>query len=167
MAQSGDMDGRRAILVLGAAVWAGGRASPTLQRRTAEAARLWHDGAGDIVIPCGGVGRHPPSEAEVMRTLLVAAGVPEAVIHPEDQSTSTATNISGAKPILERFGIGSVLIVSDAYHLPRASLIARRAGLQVATASPPLRGARARTFLLGALREVPAYLAAWLGIARN
>jgi hypothetical protein len=57
MAQSGDMDGRRAILVLGAAVWAGGRASPTLQRRTAEAARLWHDGAGDIVIPCGGVGR--------------------------------------------------------------------------------------------------------------
>jgi hypothetical protein len=77
--------------------------------------------------PAAASGGIPPSEAEVMRTLLVAAGVPEAVIHPEDQSTSTATNISGAKPILERFGIGSVLIVSDAYHLPRASLIARRA----------------------------------------
>jgi uncharacterized SAM-binding protein YcdF (DUF218 family) len=157
----------RAILVLGAAVWSGGRPSPTLERRTAKAARLWHEGAGQVVIPCGGVGRYPPSEAEVMRTLLGAAGVPDSAIHLEDTSTSTAENITEAKLILDRLGIGAVVIVSDAYHLPRARMIARRSGLEVETASPPLRGARVRTVLKGTLREIPAYLAEYLGLRRQ
>jgi uncharacterized SAM-binding protein YcdF (DUF218 family) len=157
----------RAILVLGAAVWPGGRPSTTMARRTQEAARQWHAGAASAIIPCGGVGRHPPSEAEVMTRLLVEAGVPEEVIHPEDGSTSTATNIALARPILEELGISHVLIVSDAYHLPRARLLARRAGLGGRTASPPLCGARPATFARGVLREIPAYLAACLGLERR
>jgi uncharacterized SAM-binding protein YcdF (DUF218 family) len=157
----------RAILVLGAAVWPGGRPSTTMARRTQEAARQWHAGAASAIIPCGGVGRHPPSEAEVMTRLLVEAGVPEEVIHPEDGSTSTATNIALARPILEELGISHVLIVSDAYHLPRARLLARRAGFGVRTASPPLCGARPATFARGVLREIPAYLAACLGLERR
>jgi uncharacterized SAM-binding protein YcdF (DUF218 family) len=158
---------KRAILVLGAAVWPGGRPSPTMARRTQEAARQWHAGAASVIIPCGGVGRHPPSEAEVMKRLLVEAGVPEAVIHPEERSTSTATNIALARPILKELGFSEVLIVSDAYHLPRTRLLARRAGLKVRTAFPPLRGARPATFARGVLREIPAYLAAWLGVERR
>jgi len=157
---------KRAILILGAAVWPGGRPSPTMARRTQEAARQWHAGAASAVIPCGGVGRHKPSEAEVMKRLLVEAGVSEEVIHPEARSTSTATNIAFARPILETLGVSEVLIVSDAYHLPRARLLGRRAGLKVQTASPPLRGARPATFIRGALREIPAYLAALLGVER-
>jgi uncharacterized SAM-binding protein YcdF (DUF218 family) len=154
----------RAILILGAAVWPGGRASPTLARRTAEGARLWHEGRGTVVVPCGGIGRHPPSEALVMRRLLIEQGVPNDRIHPEDRSTSTAQNIAYAARILETLAIGSVVIVSDAYHLPRARLLARRLGLKVETSAPPSKGARPTTQIKGALREIPAYLAAWLRI---
>jgi uncharacterized SAM-binding protein YcdF (DUF218 family) len=152
----------RAILLLGAAVRADGRASPTLARRTRWAARLWHAGAGCAIVACGGTGRHPPSEAEVMRSLLTGDGVPEDIIHPETRSTSTAENIAFALPILEDLRLGAVLIVSDAYHLPRAGLIARRAGLDVQTAHPPWRDASIAAQLKGALREGPAFVAAWL-----
>jgi uncharacterized SAM-binding protein YcdF (DUF218 family) len=152
----------RAILLLGAAVRPDGHASPTLARRTGWAARLWHAGAGCAIVACGGTGRHPPSEAEVMRRLLIEDGVPRDVIHPERRSTSTAENIAFARPILEDLRLGAVLIVSDAYHLPRAALIARRAGLDVLTAHPPWQDASTAAQVKGALREGPAFIAAWL-----
>jgi uncharacterized SAM-binding protein YcdF (DUF218 family) len=156
----------RAILVLGAAVWPGGRASPTLIRRTRHAAQLWLDGAACAIVPCGGTGRHPPAEAEVMRRLLEAEGVPPDRIFPETRSTNTAMNIAFARPILDELGISSVLIVSDAYHLPRARLLARRAGLCTETSAPPWRDARPWAQIRAAAREVPAYAAAVLGLGR-
>ena len=64
-------DMRPVALVLGAAVWPGGRPSPTLRRRALKAAALWHEGQVRAIIGCGGVGRHPPSEAEVIRALCL------------------------------------------------------------------------------------------------
>jgi uncharacterized SAM-binding protein YcdF (DUF218 family) len=153
-----------AILVLGAAVWSDARPSPTLRRRTETAARLWRTGRGQVVIPCGGLGRHPPTEAEAMRRLLIEAGVPDAAIHKEDRSTRTGENIRFAHPILDSLRLSRVLIVSDIYHLPRARLLARRAGLHAETAHPPLRGARAWPQIKGTLREIPAYLIALAGL---
>ncbi|MBY6201993.1 YdcF family protein [Maritalea mobilis] len=153
-----------AILVLGAAVWPGGVPSPTLARRTEWAARQWHDGRGQVVIPCGGLGKHGPPEAEVMRDTLIAAGVPPDVIRLEDESHRTGENIRFAKPLLDGLGLRKVLIVSDAYHLPRATLLARRAGLIAEGSAPPLGTARLWPQLKGALREIPAYLIALAGL---
>jgi uncharacterized SAM-binding protein YcdF (DUF218 family) len=97
-----------------------------------------------------------------MRDILVREGVPDAVIHLEDRSTSTSENIAFARPILDALGLNAVIIVSDAFHLPRARLLARRAGLQVRTSAPPWKGARAGPQIKGVLREIPAYLAALL-----
>ncbi|AHM03916.1 hypothetical protein roselon_01534 [Roseibacterium elongatum DSM 19469] len=152
-----------AILILGAAVWPGERPSPTLKRRTEMAARLWHAGRGRAVIPCGGLGRHPPSEAEVMRRLLIAAHVPAEAIHLEDRSVRTGENIRFAQPILARLSLGRALIVTDRYHLPRVRLLARRAGLRADVAAPPLRGGRIWPQIKGALREIAAYGVALLG----
>jgi uncharacterized SAM-binding protein YcdF (DUF218 family) len=164
---TGAEDGtERAILVLGAAVWPGGAPSRALLRRTRAAAALWHQGIARAVIPCGGVGRHPPAEAEVMRRILIEEGVPDTLIHPETRSTSTARNIAGALPILAGLGLSSVVIVSDRYHLPRARLLARRAGLVVRTEAPPDHDADPMAQIKGALREVPAYLAALVGLIR-
>lgn len=155
-----------AILVLGAAVWPGGRPSPTLARRTAAATRLYRAGAGALVVPCGGLGRHAPSEAEAMRRLLVADGVPETAILREDRSTTTGENIRFARALLAPRGLDRVIVVTDAYHLPRALLLARRAGFDARGVAPPLRGARPATLVRGALREIPAYAAAVLGLRR-
>lgn len=152
----------RAALVLGAAVWSGGEPSPTLRRRALHAAGLWHRGEVGWLVACGGLGRHPPSEAEAIRRVLVAAGVPPAAIRLEDRSRSTHENLLLARPILDALHVTEAAIVTDATHAPRARLIARGLGITATSSSPPLAGGRWRTTLRQALREVPATaLALW------
>jgi uncharacterized SAM-binding protein YcdF (DUF218 family) len=146
----------KAALVLGAAVRPDGSPSPTLRRRTLQAAALWHRGEVAWIIPCGGLGRFPPAEAEAMRALLLSEGVPPEAIRIEDRSRSTHENILNALPILRDLGVEDVVVVTDLTHAPRARLIARGLGLRATSSSPSLRGARLRYTFRQALREVPA-----------
>lgn len=142
-------------LILGAAVWPDGP-SPTLRRRTARAAELFHAGRVDRLIPCGGMGQHPPSEAKAMAALLTEAGVPRDRIALEDRSTTTGENIRNALPLLDT---QDVLIVTDWYHAPRALMVARRNGLKARAASPSLKGAKPMQQVRMTLREIPALVA--------
>jgi vancomycin permeability regulator SanA len=146
---------RRAALILGCAVWADGP-SPTLRRRTAHAAALWHQGEVAWLVACGGLGTHPPVEAEAMRDLLLEHGVAPEAIRLEDCSRNTHENILLALPILADIGATSAVIVTDATHAPRARLIAWGLGLRATSSSPPLRGSRLWSTLKQALREVAA-----------
>lgn len=154
-----------ATLILGAAVWPDGP-SPTLRRRTDLAAQLYHDGTATHLIPCGGLGLHPPAEALAMRDLLIAKGVPAGKISPEDRSTTTEENIALALPILRGLNTTTVLIVTDWYHAPRAKLVARRLGLAATCRSPGLRGARWKTQVKQVAREVPALAIYWWKVGR-
>ncbi|MBE9637782.1 YdcF family protein [Salipiger mangrovisoli] len=153
--------GPRVALVLGAAVWSGGRASPTLRRRALHAAALWQAGEVSVILASGGVGRHGPSEAAVIAALCRKAGVPEVALVLEDRSTSTEENLRLSLPLLRRIGAGEVVVVTDGFHAPRARLAARRLGFvqavgPVQSDSPrvPLSLNRVKA----GLREVPAYL---------
>lgn len=156
---SGSGEGRRVALVLGAAVWPGGRPSPSLARRAGHAAGLWHAGRVEVILGCGGVGRHPPSEAEVIVRLCRDAGVPEAALLREDASTTTRENLRNARPILRRIGADAVVIVTDPYHAPRARLIARQEGLAVTSSSPRWSDLGWRQWLRHIPREALALLA--------
>lgn len=149
-------------LVLGAAVWPGGQPSPTLRRRTLCAVALWKAGRVDDIIVCGGVGQHAPSEAAVMASLCRSAGVSSKAIHLEDMSATTEENLRFAVPVLGRINAAHVVLVTDLYHVPRARLVARRLGLSVGFASPPLRSAKPWAFTKAALREVPAFALYWM-----
>ena len=151
--KSGQMD---AIVILGAAVWSDGP-SPTLRRRTLHGAALWRAGVAPLIIPCGGRGLHPPTEAAAMTDILVRAGVPRSAIAPENRSTTTLENIRFALPILQAHGATRVVIVTDITHGPRAALVARHFGLHTTTSGPSLRGSHPRTLLRQALRELGAY----------
>jgi len=145
-------------IILGAAVWADGP-SPTLLRRTRHGATLYHAGTVQHIIASGGMGKHPPTEAAMMREILLAEGVPDAAITLEDTSTTTAENLRNAAGLVRG---DAVVIVSDAYHLPRARLMARRLGLRAKGSAPPLRGARMGQLIKSSLREIPAYVLYWL-----
>jgi uncharacterized SAM-binding protein YcdF (DUF218 family) len=120
------------ILILGAAVRQNGP-SPTLRRRTAHAATLWHAQPDAQIIACGGLGAYPPTEAAAMRDLLVAVGVRDGAITLEDQSTNTLENIrNGAQ--LARFD--TIIIVTDRYHARRALMVARHLGLNARADCP-------------------------------
>jgi uncharacterized SAM-binding protein YcdF (DUF218 family) len=149
-----------AIVVLGCRVDPSGRPSHALRRRAEHAARLYHRGAAPWVVTTGGVGDFGPSEASVARDVLVKAGVPEQRILLEDASTSTDENARFAK---ERFGGRRVLVVTDAYHVPRSERVFLRYfedAHAVGTSSP-----FSRVRVVGALREVFA-VAAYLGLGR-
>ena len=156
MSRQDQGQGPAVAVVLGAAVWPGGVASPTLARRTDHAIRLWRAGEVQVILGCGGVGRHGPAEAEVIADLCRAAGVPEAALRREAASTSTEENLRFARPLLALLAPSQVVIVTDGFHAPRARLVARRLGLQVVSApvGAPLTLRRIRA----GLREMPAYL---------
>lgn len=152
----------RIALVLGAAVWPGGEPSPTLRRRAEHAASLYHAGLVEGVIACGGLGRYPPSEAEIILDLCRAAGVPEDCLWREDRSTTTIENIRFALPILQNIGTRRVVIVTDRYHLLRAMLTARRFGLDAIAEAAPRGDTPFLKRLRLVLREVPALI--WYAI---
>jgi uncharacterized SAM-binding protein YcdF (DUF218 family) len=153
---------RTAIVVLGAAVLADGP-SPALAGRIALAARLWHDGAGAVVIGSGGLGRHPPSEARAIRDALVAAGVPPAAVREEDAARSTFENALNSIRLIRELGLERALVVTDAYHLPRALMTFRLLGMD--TAGAGARPGASRPWLRRACEAaaLPAYagLLAW------
>ena len=152
----------RVALVLGAAVWAGGVPSPTLARRAAHAAALWREKRVDFIVGCGGLGRHGPAEAEVIAALLRAEGVPEGAIGLEPASGTTRENLRLAVPVFRALGADRVVIVTDAWHAPRALLIARQEGVPATAAPIPLRRQSWRTLVRHVPREALALVAATL-----
>lgn len=149
-------------MVLGAAVWAGGRPSPTLARRARHAAALYRAGRLDVIIGCGGLGDHPPTEASLIAALCRAEGVPDAALVEEGTSTSTRENLTNALPLLAELQPDAVIIVTDPYHAPRARLIAHQLGLNVRTDCPPSRAIGPRQWLRHIPREGLALLATLL-----
>lgn len=148
-----------AIVILGAAVWPDGP-SPTLLRRTRHAAALWHENQNSIVIPCGGLGKHGPTEAQVMLDILVAEGVSPSMIEQEDQSSTTYENLRNAAAILNTRNIQDITIVTNGYHGPRAKLVAWTLGLHAKISAPDITGAHKPTHYRMAIREMialPAY----------
>ena len=121
-----------AIVVLGCG------SAARLARRVERGARLYRAGAAPLLLLSGG-GRGSEPEAEVMRRLALAAGVPEAALLLESGSRNTWENAQESAHLLRLRGLGRVVLVSDRAHLPRAALQFRLAGLDIAGRSgvPP------------------------------
>lgn len=115
------------IIVLGAAVWENGP-SPSLKARIDYAQQLYSAGYAPKLILSGGQGMHGPTEARAMADALIATIAPEHLLL-EEQSTNTYENLRNSKQIMEQYGYRSALIVTDAFHLKRALLIAEDIGL--------------------------------------
>lgn len=106
--------------------------------RVWHAARLYHAGKAPLVVAsAGNVWSKSPnvqSGADAMRILLEALGVPEAAILVEENSRTTHENaVFTAKLAAER-GIERVLLVTEAWHMPRAEATFRQVGLEVVPA---------------------------------
>ncbi len=106
-------------------------ASGALVRRIDRGIRLYQEGAAPhLLLSGGGVG--PVPEAEIMRRIALARGVPETALLVERGSRNTLENARESARLLRAHGGRSVLLVSDRSHLPRAALLFRLAGLRVA-----------------------------------
>ncbi len=129
-----------AIVILGAAVWPGGRASPALARRIAygaQAARSWPEAP---VFCSGGVGRHSPSEAAVMASRLVDDGIARDRIVLDEASRDTLENVVAAAAFMHRQGLSRAVVCTDAYHVPRTRMLFGELGFAAEAGPAPPRG---------------------------
>jgi uncharacterized SAM-binding protein YcdF (DUF218 family) len=156
-----EFPGADVVVVLGAQVLGDGRPSPSLRRRVDRAVAVALERGIPWFAVCGGTGGGPMSEAEAMRDLATAAGIPVDRIVLEDRSTSTFEHVANLRPIAARLDWHRLVIVTDPFHLPRACFLFRRAGFVVEGVAAERRGASARRWWIeGYLREVPAWIKA-------
>ena len=125
-----------AIVVLGAAQY-DGRPSPQLEGRLLTAIDLWNDGSAKYFIVSGGRQEGDRfTEAETSRNVALDSGVPDSNILFEDEGTTTWESLQGVAQIVQQYEISSVILVTDPYHAMRASMIAKRSGINVAGVAP-------------------------------
>jgi uncharacterized SAM-binding protein YcdF (DUF218 family) len=124
------------ILVLGARSYIKGEYNPCLVSRVAHAVDLYEKGIASKIIMSGGDDTEDGvNEAETMKKIAVEKGVDGADIVLEKKATSTYENFRLSKKILEEIGSQSVIIVTEPFHIARASLVAKKAGYDF-TVSP-------------------------------
>lgn len=118
------------VIVMGAAVWENGRASNAMRRRIAGALRSAEGKPNAIFLVSGGVGKHPPSEAEVMAGLLRDEGISPDRILLDDKSKDTLESVRNCAKILRALpGWGEVIVCSDIYHIPRCRWLFKLVGI--------------------------------------
>ncbi len=121
-----------AIIVLGAAAW-GDHPSPVLKKRINHAITLYRQKiASHIIFTGGSPNPNFPSEAAVAKQFAHNHhGIPESAIAIDESSRNTYENLINAKKIGEKKAWHQFIIVSDSYHLTRATIIAYLLGLSV------------------------------------
>ncbi len=119
-----------AIVVLGARVLPDGTAAPALERRAEKGAELYRRGVAPLVFFSGGSSGTLPSEASVARDIAVKLGVPLSACVLEEDSHSTFENAQRTGPMLKQRHIDEVVLVSDGYHLLRATMQFTRVGIR-------------------------------------
>ena len=149
------------LIVLGAKVKPGGIPSLSLQYRLDAALDYLKENPYTKVIVSGGQGPdEEQTEASFMRDYLIANGIEKSRIITEEQSTSTYENLYYSFALLPETE-QAVTIVSNDFHLRRATYIANELGYEtdVIVASTPRsveiklnireRLALLRTYILG------------------
>lgn len=145
------------VIVLGCSVY-GETPSPFLKSRTEEAFRLYKEGYAKYIIASGGMGPGEKiSEAEAIKRCLIDLGMDEKYIIKEDKSTSTMENLNNSKEIMKDKGFNSAIVVSNKYHLKRASLMTKKTGID-ASFSGVFVKEHVNHEVYGFIREIPALI---------
>jgi uncharacterized SAM-binding protein YcdF (DUF218 family) len=108
--------------------------SPRLERRLERGVQLYRQGAAPVLLMSGG-GNGPVSEAEIMRRMALASGVPDSAVLIEPWSNNTLENARNTARVLGSRGWRTVVLVSDRTHLWRATMLFRLAHLNVVARS--------------------------------
>ena len=102
--------------------------------RPLHAFRLFEAGKAPLIIVTGGnvfpqEGFH--AEATYTKAILASWGVPDDVILTEIKSRNTRQNALYSHRILSAQGVDRILLVTNAFHMPRADAVFRQAGFEV------------------------------------
>ncbi len=126
------------LIIFGAAVRADGSPSGSLLRRVEGALRYARTITSSRFIATGGVGRFGPAEAEVIRALLLRAGIRDEDVLVDDLSRDTLESIERCHAILRKQSdVETVVPCTSAYHVPRCSILLRLLGYRTLVIAMP------------------------------
>ena len=121
-------------VVLGSKVHPSGRMSVSLRKRMEQAVVVWEAGLVQKLMVSGGVGKEGHDEAVVMQAYLLKAGVPRSKIIVDSKGLDTRLTAKHAHAT----GAKSVIVISNFYHIPRAKMACRQAGIETVHGSAPI-----------------------------
>ncbi|MGP1471322.1 MAG: YdcF family protein [Schwartzia sp. (in: firmicutes)] len=108
-----------------------GTLAPSPANRLLTAARLWRRLHVPILLSGGQVYADSGAEAIIARRVLVGLGVPEEDILLETESKTTTQNARYSAQILRERGFTRPILVTSAFHMPRAVLNFEKQGIEV------------------------------------
>lgn len=125
------------VVILGAKVKPGGIPSLSLKNRLDAAVDYLQKYPAVKAIVTGGQGADEDrTEASVMADYLIEHRIDKNRILLEDQSTTTYENLLYAKDLLPK-NTASITIISNDFHLKRATILAKKLGLQADVVAAP------------------------------
>ena len=117
----------QAALIPGAAILINGGLSPIFRDRADTAIKLYEAGKVLKILVSGDNSTLSYNEVNPVRNYLLGKGIPDEDIFLDHAGFDTYSSMYRARGI---FGISSVLISSQSFHLPRAVFIARSLGME-------------------------------------
>jgi uncharacterized SAM-binding protein YcdF (DUF218 family) len=132
-----------------------------MRRRVEGALLSARDLPDALFLVSGGVGKHPPSEASVMRMLLQDAGIPIERILLDEAATDTLDSVRNCARILRSLPkYDDVIVCSDVYHIPRCRLLFKIYGIdtqsgKVASGRPQNKASRWLYYYVRELAAIP------------
>jgi SanA protein len=147
----------RVAIVFGAGLWRNGNPTPVLVDRVTAAADLYFAGKVEKLLVSGDNRFVDYNEPEAMRQLALSLGVPSEAIVRDYAGRRTYDTCYRAKAI---FGVENAILVTQAFHMPRALYLCNMLGVDSVGVTSDLRTYRKITVLYWNMRELVATAAA-------
>lgn len=154
----------RVAIVFGARAYGEGRLSTMLRDRVDTAIELYNAGTVDKLLMSGDNSSASYSEPDDMKQYAIEQGVPAADIQPDYAGRRTYDTCYRARHI---FGIDEAILVTQAFHLPRAIFTCRALGVDARGVSADRRVYSERTMRFQSSRELAALVVALADVVRR
>jgi SanA protein len=153
-----DAPERPVAIIFGARAWPSGP-SAILQDRLAVGIELYHAGKVGKLLMSGDHGQTGYDEVNTMLAYALKQGVPAEDIFLDHAGFRTYDTLYRARDV---FGVQSAILITNAFHLPRALYTGQQFGLEVVGVASDRR--TYRSWLRNQSREFLARTLAWLQI---
>lgn len=113
-------------LILGASVYSSGELTSVFRARVEKALEVYRAGKVGNILVSGDNSTPWHNEVQPVRKYLLQKGVPEGDIYLDYAGFDTYSSMYRARDV---FGVRSMIVTTQTFHLPRALFLARRLGI--------------------------------------
>jgi vancomycin permeability regulator SanA len=124
-------------IILGNKVNEDGSLSKRLEKRLECGLDLFNQKRVNKILVSGGLGKEGHYEGTVMKAFLVKNGIADSLILVDNKGNNTELTAINCKKISTQFGLNSIIIVSQYYHITRTKMLFRKQGFTTISSASP------------------------------